>query len=100
MDKLYILPLLFLYAVITHECGHWLMARWYGQKLSFKFEWGKPITWQMPSIEYWKQRRIALAGFGCELLCSFVSIYTFLACLIHISLYKVYAGDKSELDWL
>lgn len=106
-------------AMIVHEGGHSFMARLYKRKLHFKLKFSKlfkviPIPrgiWQMPfDISRKAQRNIAMAGFGTEFL--LVIIFTIipytritilpyygLVALLHILLYKFYAGNESDFRW-
>ena len=68
----------------------------------------------MPDVERWKQRIIALSGFGAELsaallFCVFgcfseplfeLGMYFAVVALLHFGLYRFYAGESSDFKWL
>ena len=100
-------------ACLTHEGGHYLTALAFGRKIKFRFEWGRlfgviPIprwTWTMPYLAEWKQRVIALSGFGVEFLCAGAAValgwlWLLLAASVHIIAYPFYAGSASDFNWL
>lgn len=103
-------------AMAIHEGGHYLAARCFGKRLQFRFSWARlwkiPVprfTWTMPYlIIKWKQKAIAVAGFGSELFCVpiFVAIFgDFGICYmgvvaLHLILYRFYAGESSDFKWL
>ena len=100
-------------AVFTHEGGHYLAALCFGEKLKFRFEWGRlfgvvPVprgVWDMPVMASWKQRVTALAGFGTEFVCAAVATscgwpWLLLVAACHIIAYPFYAGDSSDFKWL
>lgn len=100
-------------ACIIHEGGHWLAALCFGKKLKFRFEWGKlfgvvPIprwTWQMPYMAEWKQRIVAVAGFGAEFAVAGICValgwlWLLLVASVHILAYPAYAGDANDFKWL
>lgn len=103
-------------AMVIHEGGHYLVARFFGKKLKFRFEWGRfqkiPIprfTWIMPYLTAkWKQKAIALAGFGLELFCVpvFVAlpedfgVFYLGVVALHLIAYRFYAGDANDFSWL
>ena len=94
--------------LITHEGGHWLAARYFGEKIKFRFAWGKYCIprgiWDMPQMERWKQRVVAAAGFGAELFVAAIlgalgwpwMAGVFVA---HFVLYPIYAGEASDFKW-
>ena len=101
-------------AFVIHEAGHFLVARCFGEKLSFSFTWGKlfsiiPVprfTWNMPNALTDKQKKIvALAGFGLELsmtpllVVMGLELYAVVA-LAHLVLYPMYAGEANDFKWL
>lgn len=114
-----------LIAVITagliHEGGHYLAALFLtGKKLKFHFALGwfwsgkLPVPrfiWTMPwTPDKWRRQVIALSGFGLELLVAvammianpagtFSRVYT-LCALLHLVLYRFYAGEASDFKWL
>ena len=117
-----ILPLVVIVAAgVIHEGGHYLAALFLtGKKLRFRFSvgwlcYGKlPVPrfiWTMPwTPDVWRRKVIALSGFGLELLVSVVLMavdpgstfsraYTLVA-LLHLALYKFYAGEASDFKWL
>ena len=113
-------------ACVIHEGGHVMAARIFGKRLKFRFElgyitterWQFPIpiprfVWTMPFFfepENWKQKVIALAGFGAEFLAvpifyAFMSMDSFAAyygCVTiwHFVLYWFYAGEDSDFRWI
>lgn len=103
-------------AATTHELGHYAVARYLGQSISFRFEWGwlgiVPIPrglWYMPDIERWKQRTIALGGFTLEIALAILLksvfgtaflCYYLTVTLVHLFLYPFYAGGASDFKWL
>lgn len=101
-------------AILSHEGGHYVAALAFGHKIKFRFEWGWlfgviPIprgVWYMPYMESWKQRIVALAGFGTELICAAVAIavlrwpYLLLVASCHLIAYPFYAGEASDFKWL
>jgi len=106
-------------AMVVHEGGHSFMARLYKRKLHFKLKFGKlfktiPVprgVWQMPfDISRKAQRNIAMAGFGTEFLVAAIFViipytrvtilpYYGLVALLHLVLYKFYAGNDSDFRW-
>ena len=100
---------------ITHEAGHFLVALAFGQRIKFRFEWGKlfgkvPIprgVWDMPEMEKWKQQLVAAAGFGLEFAVGAALLFTgwdfapFYAgvAVVHLVAYKFYAGEASDFKW-
>lgn len=101
-------------ACIVHEGGHYLAALAFGKHIKFRFEWGWlfgviPIprgVWTMPYMASWKQRIVALAGFGTELACAGAAMaflrwpYLLLVASIHLIAYPFYAGEASDFKWL
>jgi hypothetical protein len=95
--------LLTIAAMIIHEGGHYLAALFFGRRLEFRFEWETVprFVWDMPEMEAWKQRVVALAGFGLE----FAAILAFgryyaVAALAHLAVYKLYAGEFDDFRWI
>jgi hypothetical protein len=103
-------------ALVTHEGGHYLVARWFGKRLKFRFAWGWiwkiPVprwVWSMPYLERRQRRAVALAGFGVEFLAipifyvlpspSFWVCYAAVA-VAHLGLYRFYAGADSDFRWI
>lgn len=100
-------------ACLTHEGGHYLAALAFGERLKFHFEWGRlfgivPVprwVWTMPSMAEWKQRVVAVAGFGTEFAVAGVCValgwlWLLLVASVHIIAYPFYAGDSSDFKWL
>lgn len=100
-------------ACIIHEGGHYVAALCFGEKLMFRFEWGRlfgvvPVprwVWTMPSMTEWKQRVVAVAGFGTEFLVAGVAValgwlWLLLVASCHIIAYPAYAGESSDFKWL
>ena len=99
--------------LVIHEGGHYLAARFFGQKLVFRFSIGKlfgvvPLprwVWTMPrSFSYGQRVAVALSGFGAELgiilpfwqaKAPWALPYTGVA-LLHLCLYRFYAGDAND----
>jgi hypothetical protein len=106
-------------ALIFHEFGHYITAKYYGKTITFKSnisyikifnKLNIPIfryVWYMPDGLTTKQRRIvAVAGFVFEFFMALILdiinvkfgiIYTFVA-VIHITLYKFYAGEYNDFN--
>ena len=100
-------------ACIIHEGGHYLAALCFGEKLKFRFEWGRlfgvvPVprgVWTMPYMEPWKQRIVAIAGFGTEFAGAGIAValgwlWLLLVASCHIVAYPAYAGESSDFKWL
>ena len=100
-------------ACVSHEGGHYLAAICFGKKLSFHFEFGKlfgviPIprwTWVMPHMANWKQKVVAVAGFGIEFVCALSAVklgwpWMMMAASCHLLAYPFYAGESSDFKWL
>lgn len=99
-------------AVLIHEGGHYLAALAFGNRLRFRFKWGRlfgklPIPrglWTMPQMAPWKQRVVALAGFGVEFIvagillttCPNWALWYVPIVLVHFVLYPHYAGENSD----
>jgi len=102
----------FLLCMIVHELGHFLVAMWFGYGIKFRFAFGNlfglPIPrgiWDMPDEASGHERiKIALAGFGFEMLIALLIIPFFwqpaAAAVIHFLLYQFYAGEDSDFKWL
>ena len=87
---------------LVHELGHWLAARLFGSRLSFRFEWGRFYvprwTWRWPDVTKSQLRIICLAGFGLEFaILPFMPWPYQVAAIIHFVAYPFYAGESS--DW-
>ena len=101
-------------ACVIHEGGHYLAARFFGERLKFRFAWGRfgvpRFVWDMPifyQCEMWKTKVIAAAGFGAELLAAVVLLaawhefglwYTGVA-VAHLIAYRWYAGETNDFKW-
>lgn len=95
--------------LLAHEGGHFFAAKAFGQTLKFRFAWtnlfGKislpRIAWDMPDMEPWKQKAVALAGFAVEFVAALAAGSVFiLAAGIHLVLYRLCAGEESDFKWL
>lgn len=94
--------------VLIHEGGHYAAALSFGRRIRFRFAWGKfcvpRYIWDMPVLDWRKQRIIAAAGFGAEAVAAGI-----LAALgwpwmggvfvAHFVAYPFYAGDASDFKW-
>ena len=100
---------------VIHEFGHWITAKIFGADIKFALEFGKlfgviPIPrgiWRMPEKFSKTQKKIvAIAGFGFEFIASLIAVLVFqywimmIIFILHIGLYKFYAGDASDFQWL
>lgn len=102
-------------AVLIHEGGHYLAALAFGKRLRFRFGWGRlfgklPVPrglWTMPQMASWKQRVVALAGFGTEFAAAGMLLVTcpnwalgyIPIVLVHFALYPHYAGEHSDFNY-
>nr|WP_314719158.1 hypothetical protein [uncultured Fretibacterium sp.] len=102
-------------AMLIHESGHFLAALFFGHRLRFEFSLGHllrkiPVprfTWRMPNMERWKQRVVAMAGFGAELFATVVLLFTWPGwalwyvpiTFVHFALYPHYAGESSDFNF-
>ena len=115
MENLKLIPLALFVAFLVHESSHYLAARLFSKRLNFRFSWGRlwkiPVpryVWTMPYMERWKQRVVALAGFGVELLGSTAAMlfdgdfafWYVVVVFAHLFLYKFYAGEDSDFKWV
>jgi hypothetical protein len=93
----------YLLAPVIHELGHFLAALAFGHRLRFQFEWNTVprFVWAMPEMESWKQKVVAVAGFGLELgmIPVFGKYYAAFA-VAHFAAYKFYAGEYSDFKWI
>ena len=99
-----------LIAFLTHEGGHFLAALYFGHVLRFRFSWGRVCVpryvWEMPATTRRKQRIIALAGFGLEIVVAAALSLIFWTpvfasvSMLHLLLYRFYAGECSDFNWL
>lgn len=100
-----------------HEAGHYLTARFYGEKITFSFSWGARLFGVMPVPRYvWRfparltimqRSHVASAGFATEtamavlfvlLSMPWATSYTLVA-LLHLFLYPYYAaGSENDFD--
>lgn len=101
-------------AFAVHEAGHCLAARLFGEKLAFRFAFGRlfgkipipRIIWDMPESLTARQKKIvALAGFGLELLaalsCALKGFWIYpAAAALHLALYGFYAGENNDFRWV
>ena len=111
---MFLIVFAFVPAFLLHELAHYLTAKYFGTRLTFRFEWGKlfgkiPIpryVWDMPEELTLKQKKlVALSGFGVELLaaipCSCVGLWEYpIVAVLHLVLYSFYAGENNDLRWL
>jgi hypothetical protein len=62
----------------------------------------------MPEMDTWKQKAVALAGFGAEFLaipamfflCPGLWMIYGAVAAAHIAAYKFYAGEESDFKWI
>ena len=100
-------------ACIIHEGGHYLAALCFGERLKFRFGYGRLFNlitiprWIcfMPSMARNKQKVVAVAGFGMEFLVAGVAValgwfWLLLVASCHIVAYPFYAGESSDFKWL
>ncbi|GHV45305.1 hypothetical protein FACS1894204_04080 [Synergistales bacterium] len=103
-------------AFVIHESGHYLAAFAFGRRLEFRFALGWiggkiPIpryVWYMPDVEAWKQKTIAIAGFGAEMLAALLFWivggafwrYYAVVTLLHFIAYPYYAGEENDFKWI
>jgi hypothetical protein len=92
---------------LTHEFGHWAVAKWFGQNLKFRRE-GWRFLWDMPEDLTPEQKQaVGIAGFATELisvlpaliLCPFYGIVYQIAVDIHFIAYQFYANGNSDFQW-
>lgn len=102
----FILMLAFCFAI--HEGGHYLAALCFGKSIKFRFAWGRfyvpRYIWNMPVMEYRKQRIVAAAGFGTEALVSAILAafgwpWMAVCFAVHFVAYPFYAGEASDFKW-
>ena len=90
-------------AGLIHELGHYLTALTFGHHLVFRRQ-GVRFVWDMPSDTTQRQRIIALAGFGLELMfCPLLyfaglTLYPWVV-VAHLMAYPFYAGDYNDFRW-
>ena len=90
-------------AFFIHELSHYLTARFYGHRLTFRRQ-GLRYIWDMPNDTRQHQRLIALSGFGAEILFApilyFVGLWAYpLVVAGHLAAYRFYAGEYSDFVW-
>ena len=91
---------------VIHEAAHFVAALLTGNKLKFKFGFGKlgpiPIpryTWDKPSTTKEKLRFICQAGFVAELaLVPFLPWQYQAVALVHFAVYPWYSGEFSDFN--
>jgi len=110
------LLLRFIFAVIicaiSHELGHWMVAKYYGYSIKFRFKKGSLFgisiprgIWNMPiQADREQQITIALAGFQCEILVALI-LLPFLwqaaaVAILHFLVYKFYAGEYNDFNFV
>lgn len=100
--------------LVTHEVGHWLTARFFGETLKFRFGFAwlfgvVPVprfTWTMPrSFGYDRRVAVALSGFVLEetvalLFLLFGHPWPLLVGGAHLFLYPYYAGKDNDFKHL
>ena len=94
-------------AYLLHEGGHCTAAFCFGHALKFR-RTGLRFVWGMPDVEPWKQRIIALAGFGTELLAVPIFIVSVpelalwyaVVAVLHFIAYPFYANEYNDFRWL
>lgn len=104
-----IIFLCFFAVFFSHEGGHYIAARCFGKHIKFRFAWGRfyvpRYIWNMPVMEYRKQRIVAAAGFGTEalvaaILAAFGWPWMAVCFAIHFVAYPFYAGEANDFKWL
>ena len=107
MSRLWLVSLPVIAAFILHEGGHWMAAFCFGYRIKFRRE-GIRGVWDMPDAAKWKQRIIAISGFGTEFLAAPI-FYSFWpefglryvgVIVAHLIAYPLYAGEESDFRWL
>lgn len=103
------LTLALLLCSLAHEGGHHVAALCFGERLHFRFAWGRfcvpRLVWTMPEMERREQRVVALAGFWTEAVVAGVLnacgwAWMALAFAAHFLAYPFYAGDASDFRWV
>jgi len=93
---------------VVHELGHYLAALYFGKVLRFRFSFGRfyvpRYIWNMPQMERWKQRVVAVSGFATEgfvagALCGGGWPWMAGAFVVHLAAYPFYAGTASDFKW-
>ena len=94
--------------LFSHEGGHYLAALCFGKHIKFRFAWGRfyvpRYIWNMPAMEYRKQRIVAAAGFGTEafvaaILAALGWPWMAVCFAVHFVAYPFYAGGTSDFKW-
>lgn len=91
-------------AFLIHESAHYLTALAFGYRLKFRRQ-GLRYIWDMPDTDKWKQRCIALSGFGAEVLAVpllylvGLTAYPYVVA-VHLVAYNFYAKEYSDFKWL
>lgn len=113
--ELFFIVIAIFLACIVHEAGHYFTALFYGRRIKFSFSFSMlfntiPIPrfiWYMPDdLTDSQKRMVAMNGFLVEFLSVIVLtlIFSFTEYLfvfvLHIFLYKYYAGENSDFRWL
>ena len=114
LEYLFNLAIAFILAMITHEGGHYIAAKFFGETIKFSFKWGMlfnviPIPrgiWEMPeNLTKTQKKIVAGAGFFTEFLCAFIALFVFnwpyllIVATIHIICYPLYCGEESDFKW-
>ena len=96
-------------ACLIHEAGHYCVAKYFGEVITFKFQLSGMIPrfiWTMPSSFTPIQKKyVALAGFGCEFIVAPILFFLGLVlypviAILHILCYNFYCGESSDFKWL
>lgn len=98
-------PLIILPAIV-HEFGHYAASRYYGDPIKFKFSLGMigpiPIPrfiWRHPDLPLDQLKVVCAAGFVTEFVIGFFMPLPYrIAAVLHLLLYKFYAGDNSDFS--
>lgn len=104
-----------LLACFIHEGGHYIAGRLFGHNIAFKLEWGLLFgsqiiprgVWTMPKIERWKQKVIAIAGFGIEVGAIPIVYQTdfefaiayWSVVVLHLLFYPIYSSEFNDFKW-
>lgn len=103
--------LYFVLCALAHEGGHYMAALCFGERIHFRFLWGKlgPVrvpryVWEMPYMDRWKERVVAAAGFGTEALVAAILAalgwpWMAVCFAVHFVAYPFYAGEASDFKW-
>ena len=94
--------------LVAHEGGHYLAALCFGERIKFRFSFGKyyipRYLWEMPYMDHWKEKVVAAAGFVSEAivagaLAAFDWPWMAVAFVAHFVAYPFYAGEASDFKW-